>query len=88
MAVSDGHKILIAAHIDDFIISCAHRPTLDTFKHALLARFDGTSEMLTPFLLSLHHIAACLKTIVTLLRTALSTYATVVLSAVLDTLSI
>jgi Reverse transcriptase (RNA-dependent DNA polymerase) len=44
MAVSDGHKILIAAHIDDFIISCAHRPTLDKFKNALLARFDGTSE--------------------------------------------
>ena len=44
MVVSDGHKILIAAHIDDFIISCAHRPTLDKFKNALLARFDGTSE--------------------------------------------
>ena len=44
MTVSDGHKILIPAHIDDFIISCAHRPTLDTFKNALLTRFDGTSE--------------------------------------------
>ncbi len=38
MTVSDDHKILIADHIDDFIISC------DTFKNALLARFDGTSE--------------------------------------------
>jgi hypothetical protein len=44
MTVSDGHKLLIAVHIDDFIISCAHRPTLDKFKNALLARFDGTSE--------------------------------------------
>ena len=65
MAVSDGHKILIAAHIDDFIISCAHRPTLDKFKKALLARFDGTSEgairKYLGFLLSLHHIAACLR---------------------------
>jgi hypothetical protein len=34
----------VAAHIDDFIIYCAHRPTLDKFKNALLARFDGTSE--------------------------------------------
>ena len=36
MTVSDDQMILIAAHIDDFIISCAHRPTLNKFKNALL----------------------------------------------------
>ena len=35
---------MLAAHIDDFIISCAHRPKLDSFRNALLARFDGTSD--------------------------------------------
>jgi hypothetical protein len=44
MAQSNGHQILLAAHIDDFIISCAHRPTLDAFRNALLARFDGTTD--------------------------------------------
>ena len=44
MATSNGHQILFAAHIDDFIISCAHRPTLDAFRNALLARFDGTTD--------------------------------------------
>ena len=44
MAKSNGHQILLAAHIDDFIISCAHRPTLDAFRNALLARFDGTTD--------------------------------------------
>jgi hypothetical protein len=44
MATSNGHQILLAAHIDDFIISCAHRPTLDAFRNALLARFDGTTD--------------------------------------------
>ena len=43
-ATSNGHQILLAAHIDDFIISCAHRPTLDAFRDALLARFDGTTD--------------------------------------------
>ena len=31
-------------HIDDIIISCAHRPTLDRFRNALLARFDDTRD--------------------------------------------
>ena len=44
MATSNGHQILLAAHIDDFIISCAHRPTLDAFRNALLARFGGTTD--------------------------------------------
>ncbi len=34
----------LETHIDDFIISCAHGPTLDTFRDALLARFDGTTD--------------------------------------------
>ena len=43
-AKSNDHQILIATHIDDFIISCVHRPTLDSFRNALLARFDGTTD--------------------------------------------
>jgi len=45
MATSNGHQILLAVHIDDFIISCGHRPTLDIFRDALLARFDGTTDV-------------------------------------------
>jgi hypothetical protein len=30
-----GHTILIAAHIDDFIITCADRATLDAFRKGL-----------------------------------------------------
>ncbi len=44
MVTSNGHQILLATHIDDFIISCAHRPTLDAFRNALLALFDGTTD--------------------------------------------
>jgi hypothetical protein len=39
-----GHTILVAAHIDDFIIACADRATLDAFRKGLLARFDGTYD--------------------------------------------
>ena len=38
------HTILIDAHIDDFILACADRDTLDAFRTGLLARFDGTYE--------------------------------------------
>jgi hypothetical protein len=44
MTTSNGHQILLAAHIDDFIISYAHRPTLDAFHNAYLARFGGTTD--------------------------------------------
>jgi hypothetical protein len=43
-ATINGHTLLIAAHIDDFILACADRDTLDTFRTNLLARFDGTYE--------------------------------------------
>ena len=36
------HTILIAAQIDDFILACADRATLDTFCQGLWACFDGT----------------------------------------------
>ena len=42
--VKNGHVIFITAHIDDFILACADRGTLDEFRTALLARFDGTYE--------------------------------------------
>ena len=31
----NGHRILLAAHIDDFIIACADRATLDAFRTRL-----------------------------------------------------
>ena len=40
----NGHNIVLASHIDDFIIVCAHRPTLDSFRSRLLEVFDGTYE--------------------------------------------
>ncbi len=44
MTTSNDHQILLVTHIDDFIFSCDHRPTLDTFHDSLLALFDGTTE--------------------------------------------
>ncbi len=40
----NGHNIVLAAHIDDFVIACADRPTLDSFRSRLLEVFDGTYE--------------------------------------------
>jgi hypothetical protein len=40
----NGHNIVLAAHIDDFVIACAHHPTLDNFRLRLLEVFDGTYE--------------------------------------------
>jgi hypothetical protein len=40
----NGHNIVLAAHIDDLNIACAHRPTLDSFRSRLLEVFDGTYE--------------------------------------------
>jgi hypothetical protein len=31
----NGHNIVLAAHIDDFVIACADRPTLDNFRSRL-----------------------------------------------------
>jgi hypothetical protein len=42
--VKNGHVILITAHIDDFILACADRDTLDEFRCSLLERFEGTYE--------------------------------------------
>jgi hypothetical protein len=42
--VMNGHTLLIAAHIDDFILACSDRDALDAFRTKLLARFDGTYE--------------------------------------------
>jgi len=42
----NGHRILLGAHIDDFIIACVDRPwpVLDAFRKRLLEAFDGTYE--------------------------------------------
>jgi len=41
----DGHRILLGAHIDDFvIIACTNRQVFDAFCKHLLETFDGTYE--------------------------------------------
>jgi hypothetical protein len=45
MDTSNDHQILVVVHIDDFIISCTHRPTLDSFRDDLLTRFDDTTDV-------------------------------------------
>ena len=42
--VIDGHRILLGAHVDDFVIACANRPVLDAFRKRLLEAFEGTYE--------------------------------------------
>ena len=42
--VIDGHRILLGAHIDNFVIACANRPVLDAFRQRLLEAFEGTYE--------------------------------------------
>ena len=40
----NGHDILLAAHIDDFLLVYRDRPTLDAFRSRLLDHFDGSYE--------------------------------------------
>ena len=40
----DGHRILLGAHIDDFVIACFDGPVIDAFRKWLLEAFDGTYE--------------------------------------------
>ena len=40
----NGHKFLLAVHINDFIIACADRATLDAFFLRLLKAFAATYE--------------------------------------------
>jgi len=40
----DGARILLGAHIDDFVIACANRQVLDGFRARLLDAFEGTFE--------------------------------------------
>jgi len=49
--VIDGHRILLGAHIDDFVIACANQPVhkpeeevLNAFRKRLLEAFEGTYE--------------------------------------------
>jgi len=42
----DGARILLGAHIDDFVIGCANRQVLDGFRVRLLDAFEGTCEEL------------------------------------------
>ena len=38
----DSARILLGAHIDDFVIICANQQVLDGFRARLLAAFEGT----------------------------------------------
>ena len=40
----DSARILLGAHIDDFVIACANRQLLDGFRVRLLDAFEGTYE--------------------------------------------
>jgi len=40
----DGARILLGAHIDDFVIACTNRQILDDFRTRLLDAFEGTYE--------------------------------------------
>ena len=40
----NGHDILLAAHIDDFILACRDRSTLDASRSRLLDHSDGSYE--------------------------------------------
>jgi len=40
----DGARILLGAHIDDFVIARANRQVLDGFRARLLDAFQGTYE--------------------------------------------
>ena len=40
----DSARILLGAHIDDFVIACANRQLLDGFRVHLLNAFEGTYE--------------------------------------------
>ena len=40
----NGHDILLTDHIDDFILVCRDRSTLDAFRYRLLDHFDGSYE--------------------------------------------
>jgi len=40
----DGARILLGPHINDFVITCAHRQVLDGIRARLLDAFEGTYE--------------------------------------------
>jgi len=40
----DGARILIGAHIDDFVIACANQQVQNAFCARLLDAFEGTYE--------------------------------------------
>jgi len=52
----DGERLLVGAHIDDFIICGSSRDAVDSFRLALLNRFEGTYEGV------LHHYLGCAVT--------------------------
>ena len=40
----DGARIILGAHIDDFVIACANQQVPDGFRARLLDAFEGTYE--------------------------------------------
>ena len=46
----DGHRILLAAHIDDFIMASTNLTFLEAFRDRLLTAFEGTKGAMTNYL--------------------------------------
>ena len=46
----DGHRIILAAHIDDFILASSNLAFLEAFRAGLLDAFEGTKGAMTNYL--------------------------------------
>ena len=45
----DGHRIILAAHIDDFILASSNLAFLEAFHDCLLDAFEGTEGAMTNY---------------------------------------
>ena len=69
----NGHDILLTDHIDDFILVCRDRSTLDVFRSRFLDHFDGSYEGQIQTYLGCEierDMSACAKKIVTFILIA------------------
>ena len=48
-----GERLMLGAHIDDFLTGGTTQNVIDTFRERLLTRFEGTHEG------TLHHYLGC-----------------------------
>ena len=50
MLEKDGHRFILAAHIDDFILASSNLAFLEAFRDRLLDAFEGTKGAMTKYL--------------------------------------